>query len=144
MATYEKQETLINEKTNIEITIDNYQAQIDKLKLSEKEIDKLKKKITKQEKKLKELESMIWVYEVGEVVLFKEDLIEVKITKLVNFINNGERHIYIGDFKNGPRDVSFTQNELMVKPYCDSSYIELLHEKISELRHTIKHRNFYR
>lgn len=142
MDVIEKQDKIINLKTNIEITMDKYQEQIDKLKLSDKEIEKLKKKITKQEKKLKELENMIWLYKVGEVVLFKEDLREVKITKLVNFINNGERHIYIGDFKNGSTNVSFTQNELIAKPYFIQDYVKLLQEKISELKSVIRQRNF--
>lgn len=136
------QEKLINTKTNIEISIDNYQQQIDKLKLSEKEVEKLKKKIAKQEKKLKELENMIWLYEVGDVVLFKDDLREVKITKLVNFINNGERHIYFGDFEKGSTNVSFTQNELIKKPYFIQDYVVLLQEKISELKSVIRQRNF--
>jgi hypothetical protein len=136
------QEKLINTRTNIEISIDNYQQQIDKLKLGEKEVEKLKKKIAKQEKKLKELENMIWLYKVGDVVLFKDDLREVKITKLVNFINNGERHIYIGDFEKGSINVSFTQNELIKKPYFVQDYVVLLKEKISELKSVIRQRNF--
>jgi hypothetical protein len=136
------QEKLINTRTNIEISIDNYQQQIDKLKLGEKEVEKLKKKIDKQEKKLKELENMIWLYKVGDVVLFKDDLREVKITKLVNFINNGERHIYIGDFEEGSTNVSFTQNELIKKPYFVQDYVVLLKEKISELKSVIRQKNF--
>ena len=142
MAEYKKQETLTNLKTNIEISIDKYQAQIDKLKLSDKEIDKLKKKIAKQEKKLKELENMIWLYDVGNVVLYKKDYREVKITELINFKMDGERYLYYGDFKNGSTHVSFTQEDLIPKPYFNSDYIDLLHEKISELKRTIDQRNF--
>ena len=138
----DEQITLVNMKTDCEIMINTYQEQIDKLKLSEKEVEKLKKKIAKQEKKLKELESMIWVYKVGDVVLFKEDLREVKITKLVNFINNGKRHIYYGDFEKGCSNVSFCQDELISKPYFIQDYVELLQEKISDLKSVIRQRNF--
>lgn len=142
MAVYDTQTKLVNLKTNVEITIDKYQEQIDKLKLSEKEVEKLKKKITKQEKKLKELENMIWVYDVGDIVLYKKDYREVKITKCVNIKKSGERYLYYGDFKNGSTNVAFTQEELIPKPYFHDDYIDLLHEKISELKRTIDYGNF--
>lgn len=142
MGKVDKQTKLKNLKFGCEIEIDSYQHQIDMLTLSVKEVEKLKKKITKQDKKLKELESMIWVYEVGDIVLFKDDLREVKITKLVNFVVNGKRHIYYGDFKNGAYGVSFCQDELIAKPYFELSYIELLQKKIMELKSEINKNNF--
>ena len=144
MSKNDKQVKLGNLKANCEINIDNYQHQIDMLTLSAKEVEKLRKKIAKQDKKLKELESMIWVYEVGDVVLFKDDLREVKITELVNFVVNGKRHIYYGDFKNGSANVAFCQDELIAKPCFDSAYIDLLQKKIRELKSEINNINFRR
>lgn len=137
-----KQTKLINDKLSYEISINSYQKQIDELKLSKKEINKLKKKIAKQEKKLKELENMIWKYDVGDIVLFKKDLREVKITKLVNIKVKDNRFIYYGDFKKGKINVAFSQDELIKKPFFNDEYIELLQEKIGELENIINQRNF--
>lgn len=136
------QDKLVNVKASVEIAIDTYQQQIDKLKLGEKEVEKLKRKIAKQEKKLKELENMIWLYKVGDIVLLKDDLREVKITKLINHKINDKRYIYVGDLKTGFGDIEFCQDELISKPFCDREYIKLLQEKISDLKYTIRKQNF--